>query len=176
VQVSERLHGCQSSVVRSLGWQWPPFFKGCCMQVGGYRPRFRPHRGVICRPVWAARLTGLRLPYSSAPASHCWAHPLRGKQITFRCGLVLGSTRCSGPGLHRTSTSPLLLYGVHTCSSPISVGFHHPAAPCRQGAEVMLCRRLSDKNTIARFPNWTLRIRTVCLPYDYFATVPGSTS
>jgi hypothetical protein len=55
-----------------------------------------------------------------------------------RCGLVLGSTRCSGPGLHRTSTSSLLLYGVHTCSSPISVGFRHPAAPCRQGAEVML--------------------------------------
>ena len=32
----------------------------------------------------------------------------------------------------------------------------------------MLFRRLSDKNTIVRFPNWTLRIRTVSLPYDYF--------
>jgi len=44
----------------------------------------------------------------------------------------------------------------------------HPDAPCRQGAAVMPCRRLSDKNTIVRFPNWTLRIRTVYLSYDDF--------
>ena len=55
----------------------------------------RPHQGVICRPVWAARLTGFRLPHSAAGCRRA-ARPLHSKQITLRCGLVLGSTRCSG--------------------------------------------------------------------------------
>lgn len=32
----------------------------------------------------------------------------------------------------------------------------------------MLCRRLSDKNTISRFPSWALRIRAVSQSNDYF--------
>jgi len=35
-----------SPIARSLGRQWPPF--EWVMQVGGYRPQFRPHRGAIC--------------------------------------------------------------------------------------------------------------------------------
>ena len=78
----------------------------CCGDAGVQRLLgWRPHRGVICRPVWAARLTGLRLPYSSAPASHFWAHPLRGKHITLRYSLRFGTqvtgqltTGCRGAG------------------------------------------------------------------------------
>ena len=33
----------------------------------------------------------------------------------------------------------------------------------------MLCRRLSDKNTISRFPKWALRIRAVSQSNDYFS-------
>jgi len=33
----------------------------------------------------------------------------------------------------------------------------------------MLCRRLSDKNTISRFPSWALRIRAVSQANDYFS-------
>lgn len=53
------------------------------MQVGGYRPQFRPHRGVICPCL--LRRTG------------CSGEPFGLPfQITLRCGLVLGRTRCSG--------------------------------------------------------------------------------
>jgi hypothetical protein len=45
----------------------------------------------------------------------------------------------------------------------------HPDAPCRQGAAVMLCRRLRDKNTISRFPSWALRIRAFSQSNDYFS-------
>ena len=49
------------------------------MQVGGYWPQFRSHRGVIC----------LALMPEAEPVQ-----PVG--QIRLRCGLVLGSTRCSG--------------------------------------------------------------------------------
>jgi hypothetical protein len=63
----------------------------------------RPHRGVI----WPALISGLRVKCQVQPSRPAFAHRRRTCepasfrislriQITLRCGLVLGSTRCSG--------------------------------------------------------------------------------
>ena len=78
--------------------------KVCCMQVGGYRPQFRPHRGVIWQGFEPKRLTSTSAALPDRPHSARRA-PLirRGKlQITLRCALIerIGqlTTGCRGSG------------------------------------------------------------------------------
>ena len=77
-------------------------------QVGGYRPQFRPHRGVICPGIEPGRLTRLATGRPSPCAAYLWryrpSYRRTDPQITLRCALIerIGqlTTGCRGAGCH----------------------------------------------------------------------------
>ena len=72
----------------------------CYLQVGGYRPQFRPHRGVIW-PVLISSLLELPLQVLSPNPTGPWRFSMR-IQITPRCALIERNgqltTGCRGAG------------------------------------------------------------------------------
>nr|DAG83694.1 MAG TPA: hypothetical protein [Caudoviricetes sp.] len=62
------------------------------MQVGGYRPQFRPHRGVICPGIEPGRLTRSATGRPSPYAAYLWryrpSYRRTDPQITPRCALI----------------------------------------------------------------------------------------
>ena len=120
----------------SLCWPWPrvlsPSATGALqdlMQVGGYRPQFRPHRGVIW-PVLISGLLELPLQVLSPNPTGPWRFSMR-IQITPRCALIerigqlttglswrwLSESRCNleggGAGRNRILGSLLDVFGDH---------------------------------------------------------------